>query len=265
MSHGHDYGLGQTNIDHATGIRYGCISTHSLSPYFWEDVEHDYGPPTCPVCGNDADNPSENPDYNGAVKPYREHSCADHFCKDCLVYFSSEDAFPDEPLGWSLVEGTTKIVDCLDSDALVLKSRYYTFAPFCSPCVPGAGNLDNVYADVPEIARSTRNAVIGEAPKLLSFFGVKTYCLDKSFFEHEACPYPYWSVETNELVYCPGDDSSESLGNPAGSSEGDSLEENDPDEDVIDALRSMLIEEPSDDVIDEIVRAYRGENGQPLE
>lgn len=253
---GHDYGLGQTNIDHSTGIRYGCISTHSLSPYFWDDVEHDYGPPTCPVCGNDADNPSENPDYNGAVKPYREHSCADHFCKDCLVYFSSEDAFPEEPLRWSLDEfvdsvHVTQVIDCLDSDALVLKSRYYTFAPFCSPCVPGAGNLDSVSdTDVTEIARSTRNAVIGEAPKMLSLFGVKTYCLDKSFFENEACPYPYWSVETHELVYCPGDPT------PA---EGDSLEEK------TSALRSMPIEEPSDDVIDEIVRAYRGENGLPLE
>src|SRR5690606_21275898 len=36
-----------------------------------------------------------------------------------------------------------KITGCLDFDLFVLNSPYFTFAQFCSPCVPGAGNLDS--------------------------------------------------------------------------------------------------------------------------
>lgn len=33
--------------------------------------------------------------------------------------------------------------DCLDSDIMVIKAPFYTWAAQCSPCVPNAGNLDS--------------------------------------------------------------------------------------------------------------------------
>ena len=52
---GIDYGLGQSNVDKANGIRYGVISQHSVIPEAMDDVDYDYGKPTCPKCGNEVD------------------------------------------------------------------------------------------------------------------------------------------------------------------------------------------------------------------
>jgi hypothetical protein len=82
-------------------------------------------------------------------------------------------------------------VDCLDSDILILKSPFYTFAPFCSPCVPGAGCLDT-----PDLE------------------GVKTYCFGHGWFEEQIAPYPVFRVSDDrrviaelrpvECTYCQG-------------------------------------------------------------
>jgi len=71
-------------------------------------------------------------------------------------------------------------VNCLDSDILVTKSPFYTYAPFCSPCVPGAGNLDST---VPIGIEAPYDR--DEQIRTMSTMGVKTYC-----FAHERryCP-----------------------------------------------------------------------------
>lgn len=238
-----DYGFGQTNIDHDTNIRYGCFGTNRppLTEWFWEEVEHDYGPPTCPKCGSHNLLTGEqvtDDDAEEGYEPYpsgRDHVCGDHWCPSCKIYFSSDNAFPDEAIGWSIgsSEDLPYIVDCLDTDGLILKSAYYTYAPFCSPCVPGAGNLDDV--EFPEEVMIhgkrglERHLRIGNEPP-----GVKTYCLGKSWYEGEACPYPYWSVETNELVYSPPEKTP-------------SVEEGE-----LEALADMPIVDPGPDWLDNI-------------
>lgn len=67
-----------------------------------------------------------------------------------------------------------KLTGCLDNDLFVFKSPYYTYAQFCSPCVPGAGNLDH---PVPPDAG---------APK--------SYCLFHDWFDDEKAPYRIWRV-----------------------------------------------------------------------
>src|SRR3990167_6597624 len=52
MGPGIDYGLGMANVDHATGIRYGAISQHSVGQAWYDAAEPDYGEPTCPDCGS---------------------------------------------------------------------------------------------------------------------------------------------------------------------------------------------------------------------
>jgi hypothetical protein len=172
---GIDYGLGQANVDRATGIRFGVISQNSVLQAWADSSEPEYGEPTCGECGNtaikffDANVPEEDQEW--------DIDGHDYACHTCKRTFDSEDAFGDEPAGYSYEGEGYKLTDCLDSDIFILKSPYYTFAQFCSPCVPGAGNLDNPCTD-----------------------GPKTYALGHDWFEDQKAPYPVYSVETGELV-----------------------------------------------------------------
>lgn len=66
-------------------------------------------------------------------------------------------------------------------DLFVIKSPYYTYAPPCSPCAPGAGYL--------------RDAVKNKNDQR----GLKTYCLSDNWFEEGQCPYEYWEVEDDNI------------------------------------------------------------------
>lgn len=177
MSAGIDYGRGQVNIDKTTGIRYGVISQHTVGQAWYEDVEPDYGPPTCPKCGNEVSefnsDDGDSEDYEG----YNSRGCADYTCHQCKHTLDSQYVTPDEPRGWNYSGEGYELVDCLDSDIMVLKSPYYTFAQYCSPCVPGAGNLNNPCEE-----------------------GAKSYCLGYEWFEEGKAPYPVYSVDTGAEV-----------------------------------------------------------------
>lgn len=183
MSAGIDYGMGTTNRDAKTGIRYGVISANSIMPECLDCVDFDYGDPACPKCGNivfDAtEDDSEDVDENGndVDHPQYGHGCADFFCSTCRHTLDSGDCYGDEPNGWSLTEDGYQLTSCLDNAVFVLASPYYTKAQFCSPCVPGAGNLDSADED-----------------------GIETYCLGHDWFEGNKAPYPVYSVATRELV-----------------------------------------------------------------
>lgn len=165
-----DYGLGLSNIDHATGIRYGVISRHSVGEAWDEGAEPDYGDPHCPKCGDEAS--------TGTEREYR--------CRPCKYHFDSDEAFVEEALGYSYDQDGYKLSSCLDSDIMVIASPYYTLAPFCSPCVPGAGDLDSARED-----------------------GVRTYALGHDWYDGGVAPYPVYRVSdgrqiiaTRETVAC---------------------------------------------------------------
>ena len=165
MSIGIDYGWGSVNIDHKTGIHYGVISQHSIDPQaLWDDVEYDYGKPTCPNCGDDIRESTADEDK-------------DFYCEKCDTAQWSDSVYSNEPLGWSFEESEYSLGPCHDSDIFVFRSPYYTFAQFCSPCVPGAGDLDGYDKD-----------------------GVKTYCLGHDFFEDNKAPYPVYNVSDDKEV-----------------------------------------------------------------
>lgn len=193
MSRGIDYGRGVTNIDTATRIRYGVISQHSLADWFYDEYEPQYGEPTCPKCGNAAVNvaaPGGNalPDAAEEWENISRHGCDDYACLSCEHYLDSSDAFPEEPQGFKLEDDEYLAVDCLDSDVMVLRSPFYTFAPFCSPCVPGAGNLDSA---VPEDRTDD---------VMLTQYGAKTYCFGHDYFEGERAPYRVFRVTDDSEV-----------------------------------------------------------------
>ena len=105
----------------------------------------------------------------------------------CQYVFDSDSAYPDEVVSWTYESNGYTLQTCLDSTELVVtRSPYYTYAQFCSPCVPGAGNLDT--------------------PLPNNSGAPKTYCLDQAWFVNEQCPYAYWATTTGELVYSPQND-----------------------------------------------------------
>lgn len=148
MSAGYDYGRGLTNIDHDTGIRYGVISQGSVLQA-WADS-------SVPIYACEA---------SGTTCEALKNDPQDPDCTFC------------EPVDYIYEEEGYVLQQCLDTDIMVIKSPFYTYAPFCSPCVPGAGNLDDFDPD-----------------------GVKTYCLLGDWFDDQKAPYPVYSVETNLLV-----------------------------------------------------------------
>jgi len=177
---GIDYGLGMSNIDHENGIRYGVISQHSLASWVMGEAEPIY------------------PDYEVEVEC--EH-CEETFmvtdsqtndnvtCPECgeQTWAEGNDFIELEPVGWDLgIDEDGYETDWSETlNALfVLKSPYYTECHYCSPCAPGAGDLDSPMPG-----------------------GVKAYAFGPDFFDEDSpCPYPIYSVETGELVQKGPDD-----------------------------------------------------------
>lgn len=231
MSAGIDYGMGTTNIDLDTGIRFGVIPANDLGESWYESSEGDYGPPCCGECGNEAieiDNLPFDLDDCKTIDPkakkhsysYRTHERLripaefqdeygefwddegrDYACLDCARSFDSDDAWGDDgPVnGHVLDDGEYKAHQGYDDcDVFILKSPYYTRAQFCSPCAPGAAYLRSPCED-----------------------GPKAYCFAPDWFrayddnevtgeyegEKTSCPYPVWRVEDDELVFTPNVDS----------------------------------------------------------
>lgn len=157
---GIDYSLGQSNIDKSNGIRYGVISCNTPNPEALDDVYTN---------GRDlaweeaiADLAKEHGEDSEALEQATER-LGDNWETQLGNLLYEQDGY--------------KLTGCLDNDLFVLKSRFYTFAQFCSPCVPGAGNLDNPCPD-----------------------GPRSYCLGHDWFDGGKAPYPVYSVETGEEV-----------------------------------------------------------------
>ncbi len=165
---GIDYSLGQSNVNRETGIHYGVISQHSVPYEYQDDFEQDYGSATCGQCGNPA---IDSADVPKELQRQLWYKGQDYACIQCERTFWSDQAFSEESLGFTYERDGYKLTNCLDSDIFVLESPFYTFTQFCSPCVPGAGNLDTPLED-----------------------GVKTYCLGHDWFEDGKAPYSVYRV-----------------------------------------------------------------------
>ena len=162
MSRGIDYGLGMSNIDHATGIRYGIIPLSALGEWAMEEFESDYGEPHCPDCGDECVASDE--------KDYR--------CPEGHGTFWSDDVYPDSPVGWNLE--SNGYVGWIDdsNDVWLVKSPFKTQAGFCSPCAPGAVYL--------------KDAIDG---------GAWGYCFGPDWFDDDQeIPYKIYRVDNGEEV-----------------------------------------------------------------
>lgn len=177
------------------GIRYGIISAHALTPYLYDALESDYGPPHCPKCGCEAEEgESHSRESNGYVTTWTEHpehtenwecsGCGDYRCDNCEYLFDGDEAFGYEPVSQTFDD--SECAGFLDShgDVWVTRSSYYTRAQFCNPCAPGAGHLNNPCPSGPRV-----------------------YCFPHSWFESGKAPYPVFSIKTGKRVHADGSES----------------------------------------------------------
>jgi len=180
---GLDYSLGRSNVNKETGIHYGVIAMNSINLDYTSDFEYDYGKPYCPDCGKEirfssaSDLFADYPDLNEADDSPEWFDGKDYCCVDCQQCYWSDQCFGDEAIGWSFEEDGYKLTDCLDTNIFVLESPFYTRAQFCSPCVPGAGNLDSPCDD-----------------------GPKTSCLGHEWFDGDKAPYRVFRVSDDTEV-----------------------------------------------------------------
>ncbi len=175
MGHGIDYGHGKVNIDRDTGIRFGVIPANDIVEAWGSCSEPDYGDPTCPKCGEVAN------DISGMVKNYEkmqgwEDSGSGYYCNGCKHTFDSDVAYGCIH-GWDYTDGGYVARQESDGDIFIMKSPYYTLAVFCAPCAPGACHLRNPVGD-----------------------GSKAYCFGQDWFSGDAAPYPVFRVEDNSYV-----------------------------------------------------------------
>ncbi len=153
---GIDYSCGNgSNTDTETGIRYGIISMNSLGEVF-DEFKSTYIA-RCPHTGNELPKDFVTPD-----------ACP--LCEDGHEIDDGEE-YGDEPDSLSYEGDGIEAFVTSGNEVFVIKSPYYTHSQFCSPCVPGAGNLD-----VP----------CDEGPR--------TYCFPADWFYDNEAPYDYFEV-----------------------------------------------------------------------
>ena len=163
---GIDYGLGQSNINLKTGIRYGVINQNAvLQAWFDESIPY-YGKGECSECGTEFDTLDEMPEIcSECGRNFEEHSDMDWI--EAVSHFYTGDGYQ--------AEASTD-----SGDIFITESPYFTYAQFCSPCAPGAVHLEN-----PLDTKEDNN---------------KGYCFGHDWFEGDVAPYPVYSVKTGKLV-----------------------------------------------------------------
>jgi hypothetical protein len=185
MSAGIDYGMGKTNLDPKTGIRFGVIPVNALGQAWHDESEADYGKPTCPECEGEVLDPSAE-GVDSDAKHHTGHGCDDWYCPECKHMLDSSECYPEQPHAWTLDEGEDGLRASMSGydgvDVFVMSSPYFTRATYCSPCAPGACYLLSPNGN-----------------------GDKAYCFGHDWFGHDwfedgKAPYPVFLVASGEEI-----------------------------------------------------------------
>lgn len=169
--------MGKTNIDTDTGIRYGVISQRSVNSDALDDF---YFGSSSTDMARENFNEQLEADLRRALEPYLSSNSIDEAVEAVMDLHCIGDEYEGEmdPL---YEDDGYSIQKCLDSDLLVGKSPYFTYAQYCSPCVPGACNLDS-----PLDPNDCDH--------------VRCYCLGHDWFDGGKAPYTVYDVATGEKV-----------------------------------------------------------------
>lgn len=196
------------NRDPKTGIHYGVIGQHQVSPHFLDEIISsgtnltfeaakeqykadlqnavDSGLEAAQTfLRSEAYHPENLEDLVGELFEHNPDSSEYERALEDLM----DQAVDDFGYEWDCGGGETYeyeegglVVnyDTNDGEIMVFKSPFFTETRECSPCFPNAGNLEDHEDGY-----------------------LKTYCLGHTEFEDERAPYPVYSVETGKIVYGP--------------------------------------------------------------
>lgn len=145
MSRGIDYGMGLTNIDRETGIRYGVIPIRALGEWAHESFEGVYPEPSCPNCGGEVREARDGEMRDGG--PYSMETAAEYWCDECAEGWADWQVQPESPTHHECTELGYEATFGEDGDIFITKSPWKTKAAFCSPCAPGACYLTSPAED----------------------------------------------------------------------------------------------------------------------
>lgn len=179
------------NFDEKTGIRYGVISPHSIS----HNCDYDlYEGPN-----------STDPWYESGIEEIKnQHSGEpEESIEEYIQEFSDHYENPDGSMDYSDTEYDLHVSGD-NFGIFVMRSPYYTYCRDCSPCAPGAGDLDSPVDD-PDLKNKdmTRYVdVFGIAHKIAE----KTLCLGPEWFDTDddqysrKMPYKCYQVNNDQEV-----------------------------------------------------------------
>jgi hypothetical protein len=170
------------NYDETTGIYYGVINPHSITPEVLNDL-YDRG--TDPIYKESkkqlTDKINELFELIGFIGDDKESDLRDEIEQIFNDNYQSDGSgiYDYEDQEYTLhVSGD-------NFGIFVIKSPYYTFCRKCSPCAPNAGDLDS--------------PINPDDYEVLNLWD-KAYCLDKSYFEGEKVPYRVYRVDNDQEV-----------------------------------------------------------------
>ncbi len=168
-----DYGMGKTNIDKETGIRYGFIYANNVSDFAIDEIVQE---------GDDLSYRSWRKELTESLE--EAIKCAienyGHYEKDMVDIDSIVSQVEYQGEGGTYEyskDGINLSFDTDDSGIFILKSDYYTLCSLCSPCAPGAGFITEEGS-------------------------YKAYCLPPDWFDDiNKMPYRCFRVDNNEEVF----------------------------------------------------------------
>ena len=174
-----------TNRDTETSIRYGVISRNSVIESGQEVYEHG----TNLTHQQHFDNVRR--ELRGALSDYfsdskwkeGEPSELDKAVSDALDAIEDRlnDRYQEDNDSYQYEKDGYIIETCLDNDFTVIESPFFTYAQFCSPCVPGACNLDSPLDHIPADGSNA------------------CYCLGHDWFEGGKAPYKVFNMGGAEI------------------------------------------------------------------
>jgi len=173
------------NMNVETGIRYGVISTNTPSPeaveeVFAEGVNINYEERTKEIKRQFTNLIEENylsNDLRDDIMELLEERCMDNW-----------DSSPDDTYEY---DDDEYIIETAfnNTQLYVMKSPYYTIAKPCSPCAPGAIDLDTAETGMKRYDEGNSQGECDVA-----------YCLGHDWFDDDKAPYTVYSVETNAEI-----------------------------------------------------------------
>lgn len=166
------------NYDEKTGIHFGVISPHSINQETLSDL-----------CDKSTDTI-----YEASKKDFLKD--LESFCDEHNIDFKNinEDSFIDEfnqnyENDYHGYEYEDKEYSLHISDdnfgIFVMKSPFFTYTQQCSPCAPGAGDLDS------PITKEEYEKLPHDS---FMYGAVKSYCLPDVYFDNDKAPYDYFEV-----------------------------------------------------------------------